>query len=75
MSKETELLEKYVGKGISEKVAKELISGDNTPTKKYAQAMITHHINRKNILLNWIDLWYFLMCSNLNNYNTLRKRF
>lgn len=49
MSKETELLEKYVGKGISEKVAKELISGDKTPTKKYAQAMITHHINRKNI--------------------------
>ena len=49
MSKETELLEKYVGKGISEKVAKELISGDNTPTKKYAQAMIMHHINRKNI--------------------------
>ena len=49
MSKETELLEKYVGNGISEKVAKELILGDNTPTKKYAQAMITHHINRKNI--------------------------
>ena len=49
MSKETELLEKYVGKGISEKAAKELISGDNTPTKKYAQAMIMHYISRKNI--------------------------
>ena len=44
MSKETELLEKYVGKGISEKVAKELISSDNTPTKKYAQAMIMHYM-------------------------------
>ena len=47
MSKEKDLLEKYVGNGITEKVAKELISGDNTPTKKYAQIMITHYIFRK----------------------------
>ena len=47
MSKEKDLLEKYVGNGITEKAAKELISGDNTPTKKYAQLMITHYIFRK----------------------------
>ena len=47
MSKEKDLLEKYVGNGITEKAAKELISGDNTPTKKYAQIMITHYIFRK----------------------------
>jgi hypothetical protein len=47
MSKEKDLLEKYVGNGITEKAAKELISGDKTPTKKYAQIMITHYIFRK----------------------------
>lgn len=47
MSKEKDLLEKYIGNGITEKAAKELISGDNTPTKKYAQIMITHYIFRK----------------------------
>lgn len=47
MSKEKDLLEKYVGNGITEKAAKELISGDKTPTKKYAQLMITHYIFRK----------------------------
>ena len=47
MSKEKDLLEKYVGNGITEKVVKELISGDKTPTKKYAQVMITHYIFRK----------------------------
>jgi hypothetical protein len=47
MSKEKDLLEKYVGNGITEKAAKELISGDTTPTKKYAQVMITHYIFRK----------------------------
>ena len=47
MSKETELLEKYVGKGITEKVARELIDADLTPTKKYAKAMIDHYIFRK----------------------------
>ena len=47
MSKEKDLLEKYIGNGITEKAAKELISGDKTPTKKYAQIMITHYIFRK----------------------------
>lgn len=47
MSKEKDLLEKYVGRGITEKVAKELILGDKTPTKKYAQIMIIHYIWRK----------------------------
>ena len=47
MSKEKDLLEKYIGNGITEKAAKELISGDTTPTKKYAQIMITHYIFRK----------------------------
>lgn len=47
MSKIDELIEKYVGNGITEKAARELITGDLTPTKKYAKAMIEHYIFRK----------------------------
>ena len=47
MSKVDELIEKYVGNGITEKVARELITGDLTPTKKYSKAMIDHYIFRK----------------------------
>lgn len=47
MSKVDDLIEKYVGNGITEKVARELINGDLTPTKKYAKAMIDHYIFRK----------------------------
>lgn len=47
MSKINELIEKFDGKGITEKVIRQLIDGDLTPTKKYSQAMIVHYINRK----------------------------
>lgn len=46
MSKEKDLLEKYVGDGITLKAAKTLIDGDKTPTKKYSERMIKFYIIR-----------------------------